>query len=145
MVESATHQRLMWTISKLRDAPGEGEFTLDADRVGIGRMVTQMVWSKLFHYLDHGEFHNYRFLLNSHASVYFHALDMEPIEGLVPGFHTRTDPCVDRKGFMLDHFLHHNCFRSAGAKNLSHHTCISYHSITILNLCSTRQEHLGAG
>ena len=56
------HQRLMWTISTLRDAPGERESTLDADRVEIGRMVPQMVWSKLFHYLDRGEFHNYRFL-----------------------------------------------------------------------------------
>ncbi|CAE6934391.1 ANKHD1 [Symbiodinium sp. CCMP2456] len=103
--------------SKQIEGPGEGEFTLDADRVGIGRMVTQMVWSKLFHYLDHGEFHNYRFLLNSHASVYFHVLDMEPIDGLVPGFQTRTDPCVDRKGFMLDHFLHQNGFRNISERD----------------------------
>ena len=63
------HQRLMWTINTLRDAPGEEESTLDADRVEIGRMVTQMVWSKLFHYLDRGEFHNYRFLLNSQSGM----------------------------------------------------------------------------
>eukprot|EP00439_Symbiodinium_sp_Y106_P010354 s8181_g1.t1 len=96
----------------MSDAPGEGDFTLHVDRVGIGRMVTQMVWSKLFHYLEHGEFHNYRFLLNSQAALYFRALDAEPIDGLVPGFHTQTDPSVDSQGFMLDRFLHQNGFRN---------------------------------
>jgi len=96
----------------MSDAPGEGEFTLDADRVGIGRMITQMVWSKLLHFLERREFHNYRFLLNSHAARYFRALDVEPIDGLVPGFQTRIDPSVDVKGFMLDRFLHQNGFRN---------------------------------
>ena len=96
----------------MRDAPVEGEFTLDGDRVWIGRMVTQMVWSKLFYYLEHGQFHNYRFLLNAQAAQYFRSLDMEPIDGLVPGFHTETDPSVDCKGFMLERFLHQNGLRS---------------------------------
>ena len=112
VIESATHQTLMWTSNRMSDAPGEGEFTLDADRVGIGRMITQMVWSKLLHFLERREFHNYRFLLNSHAARYFRALDVEPIDGLVPGFQTRIDPSVDVKGFMLDRFLHQNGFRS---------------------------------
>ena len=100
----------------MSDAPGEGEFTLDADRVGIGRMITQMVWSKLFHFLEQREFHNYRFLLNSHAARYFRALDVEPIDGLIPGFRTRIDPSVDDKGFMLDRFLHQNGFRSCSTQ-----------------------------
>ena len=104
----------------MSDAPGEGDFTLHVDRVGIGRMVTQMVWSKLFHYLEHGEFHNYRFLLNSQAALYFRALDAEPIDGLVPGFHTQTDPSVDSQGFMLDRFLHQNGFRRVEAQNPLH-------------------------
>jgi len=110
LVESATHQRLMGTTNRFRDAPGDGEFTFDADRVGIGRMVTQMVWSKLLHYLDHGDFHNYRFLLNSHSSVYCRGLDVEPIDGVVPGF--RTDPSVDSHGLILDRFLHQNGLRT---------------------------------
>ena len=101
----------------MRDAPGEGEFTLDGDRVWIGRMVTQMVWSKLFYYLEHRQFHNYRFLLNAHAALYFRALDLEPIDGLVPGFHTEIDPSVDCKGFMLERFLHHNGLRSVETQN----------------------------
>ncbi|CAE7768290.1 ANKRD17 [Symbiodinium sp. CCMP2456] len=112
VIESATHQTLMWTGNRMSDAPGEGAFTLDADRVGIGRMITQMVWSKLFHFLERREFHNYRFLLNSHAARYFRALDVEPIDGLVPGFQTLIDPSVDDKGFMLDRFLHQNGFRN---------------------------------
>ena len=114
LVESATHQRLMGTTNRFRDAPGDGEFTFDADRVGIGRMVTQMVWSKLLHYLDHGDFHNYRFLLNSHSSVYCRGLDVEPIDGVVPGF--RTDPSVDSHGLILDRFLHQNGLRTAEAQ-----------------------------
>ena len=111
LVESATHQTLMWAGLCMRDAPGEGEFTLDSDRVWIGRMVTQMVWSKLFYYLEHRQFHNYRYLLNSHAAAYFRALDVEPIDCLIPGFSTEIDPNVDYKGFMLERFLHHNGFR----------------------------------
>ncbi|CAE7249300.1 unnamed protein product, partial [Symbiodinium sp. CCMP2456] len=112
VVESATHQTLMWAGSKMLYAPGEGEFTVDTDRERIARMVTQMVWSKLFHYLERREFHNYRFLFNSQHARFFRALDVEPIDGLVPGFHTETDPSVDFKGFMLDWFLHQNGFRN---------------------------------
>ncbi|CAE7654007.1 unnamed protein product [Symbiodinium sp. CCMP2592] len=112
IVESAAHQTLLWAGKSMRDAPGEGEFTLDGDRARIGRLVTQMVWSKLFYYLEHGQFHNYRFLLNAQAAQYFRSLDVEPIDGLVPGFHTETDPSVDCKGFMLERFLHQNGFRS---------------------------------
>ncbi|CAE7783600.1 Ankrd17, partial [Symbiodinium microadriaticum] len=112
IVESAAHQTLLWKGLSMRDAPGEGEFTLDGDRVWIGRIVTQMVWSKLFYYLEHRQFHNYRFLLNAQMAQYFRSLDVEPIDGLVPGFHTETDPSVDCKGFMLEHFLHQNGLRS---------------------------------
>ena len=93
-------------------APGEGEFTVDTDRERIGGMVTQMVWSKLFHYLERREFHNFRFLFNSQNARFFRNLEVEPIDGLVPGFHTETDPSVDSEGFMLDWFLHQNGFRS---------------------------------
>ncbi|CAE7297598.1 unnamed protein product [Symbiodinium natans] len=117
IVESAAHQTLLWAGLSMRDAPGEGEFTLDGDRVLIGRMVTQMVWSKLFYYLEHKQFHNYRFLLNLQAAQYFRALDVEPIDGLVPGFHTETDPSVDCKGFMLERFLHQNGLRNIFARD----------------------------
>ncbi|CAE7667124.1 Ankrd17, partial [Symbiodinium sp. CCMP2456] len=112
IVESATHQSLLWAGLSMRHAPGEGDFTLDGDRVWIGRMVTQMVWSKLFYYLEHRQFHNYRFLLNAQGAQYFRALDVEPIDGLVPGFDTEIDPSVDYKGFMLEHFLHQNGLRN---------------------------------
>ncbi|CAE7812455.1 unnamed protein product [Symbiodinium sp. CCMP2456] len=112
IVESATHQTLLWGGLSTRHAPGEGEFTLDVDRVWIGRVVTQMVWSNLFYYLEHRQFHNYRFLLNIQEAQYFRALDVEPIDGLVPGFHTEIDPSVDCKGFMLERFLHQNGLRN---------------------------------
>ncbi|CAE7274343.1 unnamed protein product [Symbiodinium natans] len=111
VVESATHQTLMWaTGSCLLDAPGEGEFTLDADRSTIGPMVRQMVLSKLLHYLEHRDLHNYRFLLNSQGARYFRGLEVAPIDGLVPGF--QPDPEADEKGAKLDWFLHQNGFRS---------------------------------
>ena len=145
IVESATHQTLMWAGNRMSDAPGEGDFTLDVDRVGIGRMVTQMIWSKLFHYLEHREFHNYRFLLNSQAALYFRALDAEPIDGLVPGFRTQTDPSVDPKGFMLDRFLHQNGFRSAEAQNPLHPNLREFrlHAYLLLCLfeCTSRHNH----
>ncbi|CAE7735918.1 Ephx2 [Symbiodinium sp. CCMP2456] len=112
LVESAVHQTVLWAGLSMRDAPGEGKFTLDGDREVIGRIVTQMVWSKLFYYLEHRQLHNYRFLLNAQTAQYFRSLDVEPIDGLVPGFHAETDPSVDCKGFMLERFLHQNCFRN---------------------------------
>ncbi|CAE7530956.1 unnamed protein product [Symbiodinium natans] len=117
VVESATHQTLEWTGLRIREAPGEGEFTVDGDRVWIGRMVIQMVWSKLFYYLKRREFHNYRYLLNAQVPQYFRGLDLEPLDGLVPGFHTETDPSVDCKGFMLERFLHQNGFRSISERD----------------------------
>ena len=132
----------------MSDAPGEGEFTLDVDRVGIGSMITQMVWSKLLHFLEQRDYHNYRFLLNSHAARYFRALDVEPIDGLIPGFRTRIDPSVDDKGFMLERFLHQNGFRSCSIKSPYPNLLVGKLHVPLTYLSSisapTHQEHLRA-
>ena len=110
-------------------------------------MVIQMVWSKLFYYLKRREFHNYRYLLNAQVPQYFRGLDLEPLDGLVPGFHTETDPSVDCKGFMLERFLHQNGFRSLETRTC--HPAPRFAKVTTLYLssilCSSCQEHLRAG
>ena len=65
VVESPTLQTLIWQGNRLLDAPGSGEFTRDVDKTMIGRVMVQMVWTKLSYYLQQQDLHNYRFLLNS--------------------------------------------------------------------------------
>ena len=45
-------------------APGTGEFGFEVDREKVGRVVFQMVWKKLHAFLDSGDLHSFRFLLN---------------------------------------------------------------------------------
>ena len=113
VIESATHQTLMWTSNRMSDAPGEGEFTLDADRVGIGRMITQMVWVQASSFPRATRVSQLpgSFSTRMPRGI-FEPLTWSPLTALSRGFQTRIDPSVDVKGFMLDRFLHQNGFRS---------------------------------
>ena len=117
VVESPTLQTLIWEGNRLRDAPGSGRFTRDADRAKIGRMMVKMVWTKLSYYLQQQDLHNYRLLLNSQKSRFFRDTDVEPVSGLLPGLGGSTDPTVDPKLFVMERFLHENRFGSVNVRD----------------------------
>ena len=54
-----------------------------------------MLWNKLHYHLANGELHNYRFLLSGHGKQFEGVPGLHPIEGLVSGFQTVTDPADD--------------------------------------------------
>jgi len=112
VIESAMHQGLIFTANSMLDAPGLGKFTFPADSDRITPAIFQLVWHKLLFYLDHGDVHRYRLLLNSHKGRCFQGLDVDRIEGLVPGFQTDIDPFTDPQGFILARFMHQNGFKS---------------------------------
>ena len=68
MVESAMHQTLIVSVHRFLEAPGNGQFTVEGDRTFVGHVIVQLVWNKLHYFLEKGDLHNYRFLLN-HQTV----------------------------------------------------------------------------
>mmetsp|Transcript_41714 Transcript_41714/g.74847 ORF Transcript_41714/g.74847 Transcript_41714/m.74847 type:complete len:618 (+) Transcript_41714:36-1889(+) len=111
VIESSTHVTLVSHKGRHLDAPGAGELTMQADIHRLAAAISQMVWSKLHFYLEKGDLHKYRFLLNEHARCCFLGLGLRPFEGLVPGFAPRSDPWSDPNGILVERFLHDNGFR----------------------------------
>ncbi|CAE7584650.1 ankrd52 [Symbiodinium natans] len=112
VVSSPVHQSLVFDMNRCLEAPGLGKFTFEADRKKVGNVIVQMVWNKLHHHLARGDLHKYRFLLNSQSTRCLQNLDVDPIDGLVPGFHSDENPFTDPKAFLLDWFMHQNGFKS---------------------------------
>ncbi|CAE7838253.1 unnamed protein product [Symbiodinium sp. CCMP2592] len=112
-VESARHVKMIFDVQNAQGAPGNGEFTCEADRTKIGRMMVQMVWNKLGYYLEKEDLHNYRLLLNEQKAFFLQGLDVEPVDGLVPGFSGAMDPFQHPGDFVLARFLHQNGFHSS--------------------------------
>ena len=95
-VESARHVKMIFDVQNAQGAPGNGEFTREGDRTKIGRMMVQMVWNKLGYYLETEDLHNYRLLLNEQKAFFLQGLDVEPMDGLVPGFSGAMGPFQNR-------------------------------------------------
>ena len=89
-----------------------------------------MVWRKLLYLLDQGDWHGYRFLLNTQATCIFKGLDVAPLEGLMPGFVPRSDPFVDRTAYHVEWFLHENGFRSISERDKAGWTPLCYAAMT---------------
>lgn len=98
-------------IGGVNRAPGQGDFSVEADRQRIGQVLSKLVWSKLISFLVKGDFHNYRFLLNLQGHC-FQGLDLLPVETVVPGFFTEIDPTADPQRFLVARFLHESGFSS---------------------------------
>ena len=92
VLHSAVHQSLIFNTSRHLDAPGAGQFTWQTDRARIASVIVQLIWQKLHYFLEQGDLHNYRFLLNTQMACCLEGLDAVPIEGLVPGFVAQSDP-----------------------------------------------------
>ena len=54
----------------------------------------QMVWNKLVYFLEQGDWHSYRCMLNEQRVRYLKSLDVDPIDGLIPKPPTKLGPKV---------------------------------------------------
>ncbi|CAE7543476.1 Kidins220 [Symbiodinium sp. CCMP2592] len=126
VIESASQLYLMIDARRYLDAPGEGEFTIEEDRLQIAQVLVQIVWRKLLFLLDEGDWHGYRFLLNTQPTCIFKGLNVPPVEGLIPGFVPKSDPFVDRTAYHVEWFLHENGFRSISERDKAGWTPLCY-------------------
>ncbi|CAE7216813.1 ANKRA2 [Symbiodinium sp. CCMP2592] len=130
VIESGVHQYLMIDARKYLDAPGAGHFTLESDRPRVARALLQMVWKKLLCLLEQGDWHNYRFLLNTQSTCCFKGLDVMPLEGLIPGFSLHRDPFSDPAACVVEWFLHENGFRKVSERDRAGWTPLCYAAIS---------------
>ncbi|CAE7232324.1 ANKRD17 [Symbiodinium sp. KB8] len=112
VVESAMHQTLVGEAHGMLNAPGDGKFTDESDRTSLGPVIVQMVWNKLVYFLEQGDWHSYRCMLNEQRVRYLKSLDVDPIDGLIPKPPTNIDPFSSPQTFVLARFLHQNGFQS---------------------------------
>ncbi|CAE7612727.1 ANKRD44 [Symbiodinium microadriaticum] len=117
VIESAVHQTLVWLGNRMLEAPGEGDFTVEQDKVRVGRMMVRMIWDKLLYYLEKGDLHNYRFLSNSQRARFFRGLDVVPIESFIPPSGVQADAFREPDKFLLEWFLHQNGFRGVSDRD----------------------------
>ena len=71
-------------VLALHKAPGRGDFAKQSDKTLIAPVLTQMIRQKLQYYLER-DFHRYRFLLSMQRH-YLDGLEVDEVEGLMPGF-----------------------------------------------------------
>ncbi|CAE7438539.1 Ankrd17, partial [Symbiodinium necroappetens] len=106
------HQTLVGEAHGMLNAPGDGKFTDESDRTSLGPVIVQMVWNKLVYFLEQGDWHSYRCMLNEQRVRYLKSLDVDPIDGLIPKPPTNIDPFSSPQTFVLARFLHQNGFQS---------------------------------
>ncbi|CAE7515303.1 R11A8.7 [Symbiodinium natans] len=126
VVESAMRQTLALHTSRSIDAPGLGKFSVESDRSRIGRVILQMVWKKLLYFLEQGDLHNYRFLLNQQAAFFFTNTDIDPIDALVPYFKSQADPFTAPLDVAVEWFLHQNGFQKPVSRDPAGWTPLCY-------------------
>ena len=117
-IKSPSHVNLGDRTLGLSKAPCTGEFGHESDRAKVGKVVVQMIWNKLQHLLRAGDIKGYRFLLNTQGR-YLEGVDEDPIQGLIPSFHTELDPTTDPESFIVSRFLHENLFQTIFDRDLA--------------------------
>ena len=127
-VREASYPTLAWNHRGVGKAPTRGEFSFEEDREKVAAVLLQMLWSKLHRLLEKGSLPNFRFLLNIHQK-YLEGMNVQPIEGLVPGFSTELDPSSDEESFVVARFLHDNLFSSISQRDEAGWSPICYAAI----------------
>ena len=92
------------------NAPGRGDFSLEADRKGLSPVLQRLIWTRLHNSLLQKDLPSYRLLLNRQRQCLDGLAD--PLDAFVPGFSTEIDPSVDPQAFVVARFLHENGFTS---------------------------------
>ncbi|OLP93439.1 hypothetical protein AK812_SmicGene24659 [Symbiodinium microadriaticum] len=130
VIESAGHQSLVIPTQLHLAAPGTGELTFEQDRPRIRRLVLQMIWKKLLYFLERGDLHSYRFLLNKQYACCLKGLDTKPLEGLIPDFRPQSDPFLSPGSCAVERFLHENGFCTVQDRDTAGWTPLCYAVMT---------------
>ncbi|CAE7694981.1 unnamed protein product [Symbiodinium sp. CCMP2592] len=111
MVKSPRHVELVVTsfASSCENSPGEGCFTVEADRSRIAPVVKQVLKQKLTQCLQTGDLPSYRVVLNAQA-ILCRGLPVDPISDIVPGFDSTRHESDDAGSIMVAQFLFQNGF-----------------------------------
>ncbi|CAE7480238.1 anks1b [Symbiodinium sp. CCMP2592] len=138
LIQGSGAMEVMGTIMAFPTGPvGEGDFTMEEDRMKLAPVMRNIVLQKLRHCLRSGDFAGFRLHLNL-QSVHLRGLEIEPVEGVLPDIHAEGDApdAVVR-------FLHQNGFRystrpdRAGLRPL-HYAALSGNSMVIKGLLQQR-------
>ena len=124
-VQAPKNSSLAWNYVGAGEAPGQGCFSFGEDKAQVGRVVLEMLWRKLQQLLETKELLKYRFLLNIQHK-YLQGLELDPIEGLVPGFGTEIDPTERPESFLVARFLHENLFKHVLERDAAGWTPLCY-------------------
>jgi len=101
VIEGPRQVRLNSTWTSTFLVPGDGQFTVDADREVVGQTLKEMVGRKLHALLVKGDLHGYRLLLNL-QHVWLRNSDIAPVPGfLARDESTKSDQIAD--DFLLQH------------------------------------------
>ncbi|CAJ1427819.1 unnamed protein product [Effrenium voratum] len=106
VVKSEKH--LVMSPASIMAVPGEGEFTVEWDRLKIASILKQVLMDKLRAQLIRDDFVNYRFLLNEQYPR-MRGLPFLPIDDFVPGF----EPPYNYIDNLASAFLYQNGFTTA--------------------------------
>mmetsp|Transcript_38690 Transcript_38690/g.89505 ORF Transcript_38690/g.89505 Transcript_38690/m.89505 type:complete len:585 (+) Transcript_38690:39-1793(+) len=119
LVDGATHPTFLPEFYTYLYSPGEGHFTVQADKCEVALVIKHMLRKKLQRYLKEGDIHNYRFLLNQ-QSIRLRGFDVSPIDDIMPG--TAGEDVFDK-------FMHQNAFKSLHDRDQGGFSPICYAAI----------------
>lgn len=95
-----------------QEAVGEGDFTVEHDRLLLAPVLMRAIRRKLLNLLRSQDILGYRALLNL-QSVHLRGLDVEGFCTPVPGFETELDlNHLDSSSIQVEHFFYQNGFTS---------------------------------
>ena len=111
MVKSRTELELIATpAASIGGSPGEGTFTVDADRLQLAPVVLQSVKHRLLLYLQNEDLVGYRVCLNL-QTVFLRGFPADPLGDLIPGF---DEANLDTGSLPVSRFLFQNGFSAVG-------------------------------
>ncbi|CAK9078827.1 unnamed protein product [Durusdinium trenchii] len=108
LVESAVHLTVAPGHQQVVLRPGEGSFSMAADRSAVAEVLQSLIKRKLKLYLEEGQIHRYRFLW-SQQRVRLSGFSLAPVEDIVPGGPTEAEA--------LSKFLYQNGFARLGERD----------------------------
>eukprot|EP00439_Symbiodinium_sp_Y106_P020701 s404_g2.t1 len=110
LIQGKTRMQLLGTPLAFPAGPiGEGDFSVDEDRVKLAPVLREALAQRLRTFLKSGDLVSYRALLNLQG-FYLRGLPAEPATDFVPGFEKKE---ADGSFPLVDRFLYQNGFNTA--------------------------------